>query len=1001
MAVPSLILCPVLIGRTHDRDALFHLLDELGNEGGKTLLISGEAGIGKSRLLSEAKRYAVQTGILVLQGNCFEQDYALPYAPLIDLLRTYFAKLSPDTIAQVCGSSGPELIKLLPELAAVLQHPVLMAHEPDQEKRRCFYALMQFFIRLSTQIPLAIVVEDLHWSDDTSLEFFQYFARQISSYPTLLILTYRTDEPHPTLQHFLATLDRERLALEFPLSRLSIDETKDMIGAIFSQARPVSTEFLDFIFRLTEGNPFFTEEILKSLTTTGDIVLEEDNWDPKRIMDLHIPRSVQATVQRRMEGLNEAIQRIITFAAVIGQRFDFTLLRDLTGYTDAELFQNIKSLISTQLVVEVSSEQFAFRHALMRQAIYSNLLKRELAILHQSVAESIERLHADSLDAYLAELAYHFYEAGNWEQALHYSWRAGDRASQLYALQSAIDSYTKALDAARQLEIRPPHSLQRARGLIYEARGDFERARVDHELVLKMAQVANDSVAELQALHDLGMLWASRDYTQASRYYEQALSVAQSVNDPLLITRSLNRLGNWYANVGKAVDGLQAHNTALELFQTQGDKHGMAATLDLLGMASGIYGDNRSAVEYYRQAIALFRELDDPRALSSSLTAASAYTTPSWAETTASPLVKLAEAEQNLEEASGLAHKIGSLADEAYTEWVAATVYAGFGKFGRAFHHAQRSLDVATEIQHPQWIAAAHYSLGQVYLVLLAPELAIQTFEIGLPLAHHVGSAWWIGNFTAYLALAYVQRNDPTHAEAVLSQTIRPEAIPRNAPERRMIWAWGELYLLQGYAEGALTIAEKLINSLPGDAMLQAVPTLLQLKGQALIALHRMVEAQQALEDAQRGALERQQLPLAWQVNLALGHLHHLLKRDESARREYSAARAIIHSLAATIDDPALHEVFLNAALETVPREKPLSIRRAEAEIFDGLTSRERQVAAQVAHGKSNREIAETLFLSERTIETHVRNILTKLGFTSRAQIAVWAVSKGLVKSEL
>ena len=1000
MDIPSLILCPVLVGRAHHLDALHHLLDELEHKHGQTVLISGEAGIGKSRLVIEAKTYAKQIGLPVLQGNCFEPDYAFPYAPFIDLLRTYFAKFSPDVIAQVCGTSGPDLIQLLPELGTVLQYHDLTTHEPEQEKRRCFFALMQIFTRLTVQTPLVIVIEDLHWSDDTSLEFILHFARQIASYPILLILTYRNDEPHPPLQHFLALLDRERLGLEFPLSRLSMDETKSMIRAVFNQSHPVGAGFLDVICQLTEGNPFFIEEILKSLITTGDILYEKDSWDRKPIVEVHIPRSIQDTVQRRTERLSNDIRQVLSLAAVIGQRFEFTLLRDLTGRPEAELSEIIKSLIDAQLVVEVSSEQFAFRHALTRQAIYTNLLKREQTVLHQSIAEIIERLHADSLDMYSAELAYHFYEAGNWKQALHYCWRAGERAYQLFALKSALDYFNQALDAARMLALPPPLPLLRARGLIFEARGDFERARFDHELVLQTAQKTGNHVAEWQALLDLGALWASQDYKETGKHYEQALVIAQAANDPVLRARSLNRLGNWYANVGQAVEGLKAHATALELFQAQGDKHGMAATLDLMGMASGIYGDLLSSIKHYRQAIALFREVDDSRAQGWSLTACAAFTSPFWAETTASPLSELAEAELDIEQASDLARKLGSLADETFAEWAAATLYASFGHLGRAFRHVQRSLDILAEIEHPQWTAAAHFSLGQIYLALLAPESAIRAFETGFPLAHKLGSAWWIGNFAAYLALAYSLHDDLAQAEAVLTQAIRPNAPPRNAPERRMIWAWGELYLLQGNAGAALTIAEQLIASLPGEVTTQMVPTLLALKGRALMALNRMDEAQQALEDAQQGASERQHPTLLWQVNAALGHLHHALNRNEAARREYAAARAIVRSLAETIDDPALHDAFLSSALGVMPKEKPLSARQVEAEMFDGLTPRERQVAAQIAYGKSNREIAVVLFLSERTIETHVHNVLSKLGFTSRAQIAVWAVSKGLSKSE-
>ncbi len=1000
MDITSLSLSPVMIGRASERNALYRLLDELKHQRGQTLLISGEAGIGKSRLVREAKTHAKQIKVHVLEGNCFEPDYALPYAPLIDLLRSYFAKLSPDAIAQACSTSGPELVKLLPELNAVLQYPDLTAQEPEQEKRRRFYSLVQFFVRLAAQTPLVIIIEDLHWSDDTSLEFLLHMARQTASYPILLILTYRSDERHPPLQHFLAQIDRERLALEFPLSRLSVDETKTMIRAALNQPHLISADFLDVIYQLTEGNPFFTEEILKSLVTTGDITHQNGRWNRKPVVELHIPRSIQDAVQRRMEDLSNDTRQIIHLAAVIGQRFSFNLLRDLTGRTEGELFQIIKSLIDAHLVVEISSEQLAFRHALTRQAIYNSLLKREQIVLHQRIAETIERVQAHSLDAYIAELAYHFYEAGHWERALHYCWRAGEHAYQLYALKSALDYFTQALDAARQLTLPPPLALLHTRGVIFEARGEFERARLDHELALQSAQIAGNHVAEWQALIDLGALWASRDYTQTGMHYEQALLVAQTIDDPVLAARSLNRLGNWHVNVGQAVEGLQAHSTALKLFQAQGDKPGMAATLDLLGMASGIYGDVVSSIRYYRQAIALFREVNDPRALARSLTACAAFTSPSWAETTASPLSQLAEAEPDIEQALDLAPKLGSLADEAYAEWTVAALYAGFGQLGRAFRHTQRSLEILAEIEHPQWTAAANFGLGHIYLTLLAPELAIQAFESGLRLARQIGSAWWIGNLTAYLALAYILRNDPQQAEAVLRQAIQPDIPPRNAPERRMIWARGELYLLQGNAEAALSIAEQLLASLPGEETTQTVPMLSNLKGRALMALHRMDEAQRALEDAQRGAFERQHPTLLWQVHLTSGHLHHALKRDKPAQREYAAARAIVRTLAETVDDPALRDAFLSTALETIPKEKAPTARRADAEMFDGLTPRERQVAEQIAHGKSNREIADALFLSERTIETHVRNVLSKLGFTSRAQIAVWAVSKGLSKSE-
>ena len=170
-------------------------------------------------------------------------------------------------------------------------------------------------------------------------------------------------------------------------------------------------------------------------------------------------------------------------------------------------------------MVELTSGQFAFRHALTRQAIYTNLLKLERAVLHQSIAEAIERLRSESLDTYLAELAYHFYQAGNWERALHYCWRAGERARQLYALQSAIDYFTQALDAAQQLGVEVPASLLRARGLVYEARGDFETP-------------APQALSADRHRNRVGLPWRKRrrdtvEHDRTSRCVERIVEVAE------------------------------------------------------------------------------------------------------------------------------------------------------------------------------------------------------------------------------------------------------------------------------------------------------------------------------------------------------------------------------------------------------------------------------------------------------------------------------------------
>jgi len=218
--------------------------------------------------------------------------------------------------------------------------------------------------------------------------------------------------------------------------------------------------------------------------------------------------------------------------------------------------------------------------------------------------------------------------------------------------------------------------------------------------------------------------------------------------------------------------------------------------------------------------------------------------------------------------------------------------------------------------------------------------------------------------------------------------------------ERRMLWARGRLLLAEDQPAEVLRLAEGLLDSISSGDQPQPIPALLKLKGEALMALERGHEAEQVLARAKEGAVQREALPLLWQIQCLLGWLYKEGKQAEASEKEFAGARQVIQNLAEKIDHEGLGEAFVSLAYESLPKEKTLSRRQSEAEKFGGLTPRERDIAHFLAWGKSNREIAEALVLSERTVENHVGNILTKLGFDSRAQIAVWAVEKGLGKEK-
>jgi predicted ATPase len=406
------ISCPVLIGRHAELNALHLLIDRVKSGKGQMVLLSGEAGIGKSRLATGAKTYAAAQGFMLLEGQCFPADRSCPYAPLLDLLRSHFASQSISEIATELQPFAREFAQLIPDLIPPLTDaaptPPLTPLEPEQEKRRLFEALTRWFSGLATKQPVLLIIEDVHWSDETSLDLLHYLARRCARFPLLVVLTYRSDEIHPSLRHFLAQLDRERLAQEFSLATLTQSEVSAMLYAIFALRRPVYTvpplaqgDLLDALYALTEGNPFFIEELLKSLIEAGDIFYEQGRWERKELGELHIPRSVQDAVELRTAHLSEGARQVSRLAAVAGRHFDFALLQAITQHDEAQLLLLLNELIAAQLVVEESAERFAFRHVLTRQAVYGQLLVRERKALHRTIAETLERLYASTLDAAL------------------------------------------------------------------------------------------------------------------------------------------------------------------------------------------------------------------------------------------------------------------------------------------------------------------------------------------------------------------------------------------------------------------------------------------------------------------------------------------------------------------------------------------------------------------------------------------------------------------------
>src|SRR6266487_2842482 len=1004
MAMPfdTSAVCPVLIGREASLASFERVFEQVKSGQGQTILVSGEAGIGKSRFVDEARARVGQEHAHFLQGHCFEQDRSLPFAPLLDLLRTLLLSGSRESSLRSLAPVAPELMKILPDLALWLPEvkptPLL---EPAQEQRRLFVALTHFLLGQAEQYPLVLSIEDLHWSDDASLEFLLYLVRHLRSRPLLLLLTYRGEEVYPALAHFLAMLDRERAALECSLTTLTMDEVHAMLRAIFQLRRPVRRDFLEALYHLTEGNPFFVEEVVKSLLAVGDIFFTGSLWDRKPLAELHIPRSVSDAVQQRISLLSEEARETLELAVVVGRHVDFSLVQALSGRPEPELTQCIESLIAAQLLVETSTEEVAFRHALTQQAVYQGLLARKRKALHLRIGHKIERLSASSLEleAHLSELAYHFYRAEAWAEALSYAQQVGEKAIALNSPRAAIEHLTHALESARHLPGVNPIPLYHARGEVYQYLSDFEAACSDFEQVLEGARVAQDRQMEWQGLIDLGFIWTEHDYTQAGGFFRQALDLARELDDPRKYAFSQKHLANWLTNVGEPAPAIAMLQESLEAFEQQGNMQMVAQTLQVLGVAASIYGERGLSLSSLDRAIALLRTSSEKWVLVVCLALRTSIASPAGTEAIFCMPGSLVACRQDLEEALRVADSIEWRAGRAFAHHMSGWAFASFGALGEALAHARAALEIATEIENRQWIVGSYSSVGDVAIALLDPAQAIVMLEAGLEIARALGAAFYLGNMTAALAQAYLLTGNLARAEATLAQYMPPEQAPRNLQERRLLWMWGELALAQQRPEMALRLADELLASAPGEAQRaegQPIPMLLKLRGESLFALGQVEEAIHALENAKRGAQEQGARWFLWQIHRSLGRVYNASRQKRLAHRAFAATREEIEGLAASIDETDQRERFLKAALTSLPKEQLLTPRQSAKRTFGGLSEREREITILIAQGKSSREIAEVFVISKRTVETHVGNIYTKLGFNSRTQIAVWAVEKGL-----
>ncbi|MGQ0672511.1 MAG: AAA family ATPase, partial [Hyphomicrobium sp.] len=491
-----------LVGREWELSRLAQSIDEVRDHRGGILLLRGEPGVGKSRLVTEARRLPEAGDVRWLEGRSLSFGRNLSYLPFIDILKTCFGIDQYDGEAETWLKLeheagvlfGPRAAEVVPYLGTVLALEPVGAYEQrikflDAQAlgRQVFWSMRQLFERLAERGPVLVVMEDWHWVDQSSIALLEHLLPLSAGHAITFWLSTRAAPAAPAARiraaaQADATLRMDEIALT-PLteehSRTFID---DLVGA---DGLPASLR--SQILRRTEGNPFFIEEVIRALVSDGVLKRGPRGWVlAKRVVDLTLPDNVQGVIVARVDRLEEGLKSVLKLASVIGRSFFLRILKAIAETADS-VEHNLAGLEGAELIrlrQELPEFEYIFKHALVQEAVYGSILVERRKAIHRDVAHAIERLFSDRLDELASLLAYHYALGEEWDKAQEYLFKAGDQAGRMAADAEALEHYRQAeatflKGAGRELTTLERAGLDRKFGQAYFGVGDYDRA-VEH-----------------------------------------------------------------------------------------------------------------------------------------------------------------------------------------------------------------------------------------------------------------------------------------------------------------------------------------------------------------------------------------------------------------------------------------------------------------------------------------------------------------------------------------
>ncbi len=976
---------------------------------GSTVIVAGEAGIGKTRLVARFLEDAAAAGAMVLQGSCLAVTAnEIPYGPFIEILRRLVRTTPPERLPAVLGPARGELARLLPELAPrVVDLPPASGLDPMAQVR-LFEPVVGLLGRLARAGVLVLVIEDVQWADRSTRDLVGYLVRALREERALVILTARTEgiRSDPAATAFLSQLERGQGVERIDLGPLGRADVAAQMAALLQQAPDGA--LVDRILERADGNPFFVEELV--LATPGH---------PGGAL----PAVLRDVLAARVGGLSPATRDVLRVAALSGRRIDDDLLATALGIAPRVLAVALREAFDSGILVRVdtpSGPTSAFRHELLREAVDEEVFPAERVALHLAFAEALEGRHSGGRPVPPAELAYHWDRAGRPDRALAPLIEACLDAERVYAFGDALRLW----DQARVACERAPSA---ATGLALDLAGILERGaeaaglagEYGHavELVRAALEVVDQAVDPSRAAHLLGrlrwFLWESGDRVGATRALDASLRLIPRDPPTVALARALGQLAGLELR-SQAYEAARAHaEEAMVVARAAGAPAEMALAMGVLGWAEAVFGDVDGGITRLREAASMAERLGSVEGI-----ALAAGSLVSLLDRVGRPAEAIAAALDGyaLVERLGVARSQGGL-------------LLGFAA------RAQITLGRLDEAERSTHTGLALHPGGPAEVCLLVNSGRVHTYrgafeEAGALLrrAREIDDGLGKTEFRVALLAAQVElaawSGRPRDGRDAVSEAlaIDPHAGP---PEPDLAWvavfglraeadlaeaaraAHDDAGLARSVAIGGQIIAavsqaaETAGAYLPGEgARLRGLRALIAAEGSRIAGRDRAQDWSSVA--AIYGSLGRT-LPAGYaEFRSAAAAL-----RDRGPREEAGRALASAHATATRlgalplqtmVEDLARHARIEISGSRSSTASPGSDHRLGDAEPVASyhLTERELEVLRLVAGGWTNQQIGDRLFITRKTASVHVSNILGKLGVDSWGAAAAIAYRLGV-----